>query len=292
MGKSNYKFQRIVPMEDFCKAKNKKQIKENNEVAIDVPFWNEAVSADGPIFNDLHSVAGNPINWDGLIKFIEAKNKVIDRKDVVGDEGLVISHLRDLLFQYFGGSFLNGEIGCLTIDSAEIGAKSLVISQLASELLHRIRVEAGLDKEPEPATKPEPVAKVSLDYGYDDGLSLESKRTTNVEGYKKFCSKLNESVRDLKLEIEEKCLDYCLTKIEKDCGSVKYDDIVKVVKDEKTSLVDYIKGFAEDYFSKEDITINGRKIEKDHILKQARQLFVEQTIDEVIGIISKGTVKK
>lgn len=293
MGESNYKLQQIVSLDDFC-AKNKKQIKENNEVTIDVPFWNDAVSPDGPIFNDLHYVAGNPINWNDLIKFIKVKNSVIDRTGIVGDENLIITHLRDLLFQNFGNSFLDGEIGCLTFDSAEIGAKSLVISELASEILHRIRVEAGLDNEPEPATQPEPIVRVSLDsydYYYDD-LPFERKRVTNVEGYEKFCSKLNESVKNLKLEIEDKCLDYCLNKIEKDCGSAKYDDVAKVVKEEQTTLADYIKDFAEDYFSKEDITINGRKIEKDHILKQARELFVEQTTEEIIKIISKETIKK
>ena len=293
MGKTNYKLHQIVAFDDFCKAKNKKQIEENNEVSIDVPFWDDAVSPNGPIFSDLHSVAENPINWNGLIKFIKVKNSVIDRNGIVGDENLVIAHLRDLLFQHYGDSFLDGEIGCLTYDSAEIGAKSLVISQLASEILHRIRVEAGLDNEPEPTTQPEPVVRVSLDsYDYYDDLPFERKRATNVEGYKRFCTKLNESVRDLRLEIEDKCLDYCLNKIEKDCGSVKYDDVAKVVKEEQTTLVDYIKDFAEDYFSKEDITINGRKIEKDHILKQARKLFVEQTTEEIIKTISMETIKK
>ena len=41
MGKINFK--QIGTFEEFCKAKQKQLIKESNEVAIDVPFYNEAV---------------------------------------------------------------------------------------------------------------------------------------------------------------------------------------------------------------------------------------------------------
>lgn len=293
MGKSTYKLRQMVTLDDFC-AKSKQQIEENNEVSIDVPFWDDAVSPDGPVFNELHRTAGSPIDWNRLVEYIKVKNLVVDREDVVGDENLIISHLRDLLFYYFGDSILGGDFGCLTYDAAQKGTKCLVISELASEILRKVRIETGKEEYPEPEVQPEPVAKVSLGYGYDDeyDFPFESKRATNVEGYKKFCSKLNESVKNLKLEIEDKCLDYCLKKIEADCGSIKYDDIAKVLEEEKTTLANYVKGVAQDYFATKDIAINGKKIDKDHVLKQARKLFEEQTTERIIKIISKETIKK
>lgn len=289
MGKSNSKFQQIGTFDQFCKEREKKKLNEGQEVAIDVPFYDEAITS---VLNDIHSIAGNPVIWGALINYLKMKYTVIDR-DIVGDDSLVIAHIRDILFQRYGESILGGDIGCLTYDAAELGAKSLVISTLSTDILHKIRIEAGIEIEPEQEPEVKPLVTVSLDNAsYDDDLPFECKKATNVDGYEKFCTKLNESVRDLRLEIEDKCLDYCLNKIEKDCGSVKYDDVAKVVKEEQTTLADYIKDFAEDYFSKEDITINGRKIEKDHILKQARKLFVEQTAEEIIKTISKETIKK
>ena len=53
MGKSTIKSQRIETFENFCKAQNKQQIQENNEVAIDVPFYEEAVES---IFAELQQI--------------------------------------------------------------------------------------------------------------------------------------------------------------------------------------------------------------------------------------------
>ena len=202
MGK-NYIFQQIEPFEEFLKKPTSQtaQIAEANEVAIDVPFWDEALSPDGPIFNDIYLIAGRQINWDILVKYIKIKYSVIDRKDIVGPEALVIAHLRDLLFSHYGDTIIGGDIGYLTYDNAEMGAKSLVISQLATELLKRIRIEAGLDKE-EPEKNPEPAAKVSLNYGGDDFDDfLENNR--RVSSYEHFSKRIDESITKIKFEHDE-----------------------------------------------------------------------------------------
>ena len=55
MGKINFK--PIGTFEEFCQAKEKQLIKESNEVAIDVPFYNEAVAS---VITELHLIAGDP----------------------------------------------------------------------------------------------------------------------------------------------------------------------------------------------------------------------------------------
>lgn len=291
MGK--IKFQQIGTFADFCKLKNKKQIKENNEVAIDVPFWDEAISPDGPIFNDLHYAARNPVSWEGLVNYIKIKHQILDREDVVGDENLVISHLRDLLFQHFGDTFLNGDFGCLTYSSAEMATKSLVISQLANEILRRIRIEAGLDTEPEPETKPEPQSKISLNYEYYDDLPFERHRI--VVGYKEFSKSINESLSKIKCEHDDKCLDYVLNVIQSDCGGLNLDKIRETAKEEDKDINGYIARIVDDYLSKEGIELNGKTLKKEGekaIFNQAKKLFSFQTAKEVLAIISKENQSK
>lgn len=292
MGKSTIKSQRIETFENFCKAQNKKQIQENNEVAIDVPFYEEAVSA---ILGELRQVAGDPLDWRALIDYIKIKFQIIDREIPGSDEFLVVAHVRDLLFQRYGDSFLGGA-GCITGNTATIGAKSLVLSQLASDILKKVRVEAGIELPPEPEIAPKPLSTVSLnntedfddDYFYD-----ESRKVTMVADFNDYSNMLKESVDRLTVQHDKKALDYCLDKLKKAAGSLKLDDILKVVEEEETTLNAYLTGIAEDYLENSEIELNGNRLEKKGdqklILKQAKKLFAHEIAKELTDRIRKET---
>ena len=179
MGKSTIK--RIGNFAEFCKTRDKQLLKENNEVAIDVPFYNQAIES---ILGEIKYVADDPIDWRRLVDYIKVKYQIIDREIMGGDEDYIIAHVRDLLFQRFGDTFLGGDAGCLTVNAAAVGAKTLVISQLASDILHRIRVDAGLDQEPEPEIEPKPLSTVSLDYNdYDEDYFCGEKRVADYNDF-------------------------------------------------------------------------------------------------------------
>ena len=156
MKNNTVRAQRIGTFDQFCTAQKKKQLlKENNEVAIDVPFYQDAIES---VLGDLRYVGGGePIDWNTLIDYIKVKYLIIDREVLGSGEDLIIAHVRDLLFQRYGDTILGGDCGGLTVDTAAIGAKTLVISQLASDILHKVRVEAGLEPELEPETDPKPL---------------------------------------------------------------------------------------------------------------------------------------
>ena len=293
MNKKTVKSQRIGSFDQFCKAQKKKQLlKENNEVAIDVPFYQDAIEF---VLGDLRSIGdGDPIDWNTLIDYIKVKYLIIDREVTGTDEDLVIAHVRDLLFQRFGNTILGGDCGCLTGDTAAVGAKTLVISQLASDILHRVRVEAGLESEPEPEQDPKPLSKVSLDYdyGYDDDCYYGERR---VAGFGDFSNLLKEDVDRLTLQHDEKALEFCLDKVEKEAGSLKYDDILKVVEKKGTGLISYLTGIAEEYLETATIELNGQKLKKNNgdekiVLKQAKKLFAYQIAKEILDSIKKETL--
>lgn len=290
MGKSSIKSQRIETFENFCKAQNKQQIQENNEVAIDVPFYEEAVSA---ILDELRQVAGDPLDWRTLIDYIKIKFQIIDREIPGSDEFLVVAHVRDLLFQRYGDSFLGGA-GCITGNTATIGAKSLVLSQLASDILKKVRVEAGIDLPPEPEIAPKPLSTVSLNNSEDfddDFFYDESRKVTMVANFNDYSNMLKESTDRISVQHDKKALDYCLDKLKKAAGSLKLDDILKVVEDEETTLNAYLTGIAEDYLENSEIELNGNRLEKKGdqklILKQAKKLFAHEIAKELTDRIKK-----
>ena len=287
MGKINFK--QIGTFEEFCKTKKKQLIKENNEVAIDVPFYNEAVES---IFNEFRQIAGNPIDWRTLVDYIKVKFLVIDREVTGGDDCLVIAHVRDLLFNRYGDTFIGGDSGCITGNTAEMGAKSLVISQLASDILRKVRIDAGLEEsEPEPEQKP--ITTVSLDFDDwdDDYYYGESRNIRTVAGFGTFTSLVKESVDKLTVKYDKKALDYCRDKLKKAAGSLDFKDIVEVVDEEETTLVDYLTGIAEEYLENTKIELNGKELKNNgdekHILKQAKKLFAHEIAKELIEEIKK-----
>lgn len=293
MNKTTVTSQKIGTFDQFCKAQKKKQLlKENNEVAIDVPFYRDAIES---VIGDLRYVGGGePIDWNTLIDYIKTKYLIIDREVPGSGEDLIIAHVRDLLFQRFGDTILGGDCGCLTGDTAAIGAKTLVISQLASDILYKVRVEAGLEPEPEPETDPKPLSTVSLDYdcGYDDDCYYGERR---VAGFSDYSNLLKEDVDRLTLQHDERALEFCLDKLEKEAGSLNYDDILKVVEKEGTGLVSYLTGIADEYLETATIELNGQKLKKENrdekiVLKQAKKLFTHQIAKEILDVIKKETL--
>lgn len=293
MGKSTIKSQRIETFENFCKAQNKQQIQENNEVAIDVPFYEEAVES---IFAELQQTAGTPIDWPTLVDYIKNKFQIIDREIIGSDDWLVVAHIRDLLFARFGDSFLAGT-GFITGNTAAIGAKTLVISQLASDILQKVRVDAGIElPPPELEIAPKPLSTVSLNNSEDiddDFFYDESRKVTMVADFNNYSSMLKESVDRLAVQYDKKALDYCLDKIKKAAGSLKLKDILMVVEDEETTLNAYLTSIADEYLENSEIELNGSRLEKKGdqklILKQAKKLFAHEIAKELTDRIRKET---
>ena len=286
MKKSILKSQRIGTFENFCKAQKKKQLlKEQNEIAIDVPFYEAAIEA---IMGDLHCLAGDPIDWDRLIDYIKMKYLIIDR-DVPGGEDLIIAHVRDLLFQRFGDTILGGDCGGLTFTAAEIGAKTLVISQLASDILHKIRVDAGLEEEPDPEIEPKPLSTVSLDYNdYDEDYYCGEKR---VADYNDFANNLKENIDRISAQHEKKALDYCLDRLKKTAGSLEFDDVVKVVQEKGCAFSEYMNRLVNEYLVTAKIDLKEGKQrhtrQEKFILEEAKDFFCQKIAKEITALINK-----
>ena len=289
MGNTKTKSQRIGTFAEYSKVKNKRPIKENNEVAIDVPFYESAIES---IISEIQEIAGNPIDWKILLDYIKTKFLVIDRDVEGGNDSLVIAHVRDLLFQHFGDTILGGDAGCLTGNAAEMGAKALVIAQLASEILRRVRVDAGLNPPPEPEPDPKPLSSVSLDYGcYDDDLPFERRY---VAGFHDFTKILKESVNRISLQDDGKTLDHCLNKIESAAGSIKLDDILKVAKQEGfQDLKGYLLSVVNGYLKTTAIELNGKSLkergDEKPVLKVAKELYAHEITRMLIEAIKKET---
>lgn len=278
MGKCNSK--QIGTFAEFCKSKQKKSIKENSEVSIEVPFWDAAIQL---LLDKTHGIAGEPISWEKLINYV--KNKfIITGRDLIEDEDkLVLAYISDALFQEYGESWLDGEV-LYNYSTAELGGKALVLSTLADEIFHQVKQEAGQEPQPEPEPT-RTVSKVYLTdpYEFDDYCGEGS-----VASYGRFSKLLKESIDRITTQDDGNTLDYVLNKIEKDAGSLKLDDIHNVIQeDEYKSITDYVTSIAEEHMQDFKIKLNGVRVIDKNVLKEARKLFAHQIAKDVLEMISK-----
>ena len=280
MGKCNFK--QISTFDEFCKSKRNKTIKENNELSIEVPFWDQAIET---LLGHIHSIAGQPIEWNRLIDYIKRKFIIIGRDLIESEDQLVLAHIADILFQNYGYSWLEGDVS-YSYTTAELGSKALVLSTLADEILHIVKQEAGQENEPEQES-PNTVAKVYLTEPYDDFCERRAI------SYDKFTQILKESVQKITTQDNKQGLDYVLNKIEQSAGGLKLDDILKIVEDEEyKDLKDYVRSIAEEYMMNFKVEINGLKVVDKNVLKVARKLFALQITREVLDKITKENLSK
>ena len=284
MGKYNTSKQ-IGTFAEFCKTKQKKSIKENSEVSIEVPFWDSAIQL---LLDRIHGIAGEPISWDRLVTYV--KNKfIITGRDLIEDEDkLVLEYISDALFQEYGESWLDGDV-LYNYSTAELGSKALVLSTLAEEILHQVRLETGQEPQPEPEPT-RTVSKVYLTDPYDfDDYCGEAR----VAGFDRFSQLLKESVDRITTQDDGNTLDYVLNKIEKDAGSLKLDDIHNVIQeDEYKSITDYVTSIAEEHMQDFKIKLNGADMVDKNVLKEARKMFAHQIAKDVLEKISKENLSK
>ena len=284
MGKYNTSKQ-IGTFAEFCQSKQKKSVKENSEVSIEVPFWDSAIQL---LLDRIHGIAGEPISWDRLVTYV--KNKfIITGRDLIEDEDkLVLEYISDALFQEYGESWLDGDV-LYNYSTAELGSKALVLSTLAEEILHQVRLEAGQEPQPEPEPT-RTVSKVYLTdpYEFDDYCGEGS-----VASYGRFSKLLKESIDRITTQDDGNTLDYVLNKIEKDAGSLKLDDIHNVIQeDEYKSITDYVTSIAEEHMEDFKIALNGKELVDKNVLKEARKLFAHQIAKDVLEKISKENLSK
>ena len=283
MGKCNSK--QIGTFAEFCKSKQKKTINENSEVSIEVPFWDNAIQF---LLDKIHGIAGEPISWERLVNYV--KNKfIITGRDLIDDEDrLVIAYIIDALYQEYGESWADGDT-LYTSSTADLGSKALVLSTLAEEILHLVKQESNQELLPEPEPT-KTVSRVYLTDPYDfDDYCGEGR----VAGFGTFSKLLKESVNKITTQDDGNTLDYVLNKIKKDAGSLKLDDILKVVQEEEyKDLDDYITSIADEHMEDFKIALNGKELVDKNVLKVARKMFAYQVVRDVLDKISKENPSK
>ena len=205
-------FNRLPSFREFCKTGKRLKESAAANIKVEVDWWDECIST---VMEDLRSVAGgDAIDWGLLVDYCRARLLVLGRDVPVYVEDMVLSAIKDLVLQNYGSALFSSDI-TNSYKEAELGTRILVVSQISDEILHRVKLESGLEFEPEePAEDPKTVASVSLDTDYYPEEDLPFEHIANlhnlhpnknkVNGFIDYGHSVNETiVKDIKRRTEK-----------------------------------------------------------------------------------------
>ena len=300
------KSKRVGTFKQFLKEQSVKKINEAR-VSLEIDWWDSCIVEVMQIMKD--ECAGT-LDYETLVNYVKGKFQILGRPDPGYDEGFLLQHIKDLIFQLHGDSFVCDGM-CNWGDTSEIQAKGLVVSELAKVILDKVmetikspddptpgetRVSL-VDKQPRtlvPMT--EPVSDEEEDYM--DDLPFESKRP--VKGFNDYTKSLNETVGIIDMACQKECINYCLDRIKEEVGSYNADEIFNVASQTVDPRVKarivllYVKQMVIDYLSSEKaqlavVNTNGKKgkdIPKE-ALEKGLDVLYHDIADEVLVKIAE-----
>lgn len=299
------KFRRLPTFREYCKAE--KRIKENAgaNIKVEVDWWQDCICT---VLNQIRSVSSSEkgiIDWELLVDYCRARLLVLGRDVPSYFEDIVLYTIKDLVLQNYGSALFSSDSITNSFKEAELGTRILVVSQISDEILHQVKVESGLEVEPESQIEdPKTVASVSLDSDCYEDLPFEHKtllhnlnpNKNKVWGCKDYGDAVNEAFCRIQIDHYNTILDKCLKDLEpqqKD-GTLDYDKVLKRAKkeidekDDDKCFYKYISKLARKHMEKEKIYIEG--IDTTDItfatlkvIRAAQNLFIYNIVEDIKG---------
>lgn len=300
------KSKRVGTFKEFLKEQSVKKINEAR-VSLEIDWWDSCIVEVMQIMKD--ECAGT-LDYETLVNYIKGKFQILGRPDPGYDEGFLLQHIKDLIFQLHGDSFVCDGM-CSWGDTSEIQAKGLVVSELAKVILDKVLETKKTSDDPNPGetrvslTDKQPRTLVPMtepvsdeEEDYMDDLPFESKRP--VKGFNDYTKSLNETVGIIDMACQKECINYCLDRIKEEVGSYNADEIFNVasqVVDPKVKariVLLYVKDMVIDYLSSEKaqlavVNTNGKKgkdIPKE-ALEKGLDVLYHDIADEVLVKIAE-----
>ena len=297
------KSKRIGTFKQFLKEQSVKKINEAR-VSLEIDWWDSCIVEVMQIMKD--ECAGT-LDYETLVNYIKGKFQILGRPDPGYDEGFLLQHIKDLIFQLHGDSFVCDGM-CSWGDTSEIQAKGLVVSELAKVILDKVLETIKTSDDPTPGetrvslTDKQPRTLVPMTEPVSDeeendmdDLPFESHKVRPVKGFNDYTKYLNETVGIIDMACQDKCIQYCLDRIQKEVGSYNADEIFNVAgqaadpKVKARVVLLYVKAMVIDYLLGEKaqlavVNTNGKKgkdIPKE-VLEQGLDVLYHDIADEVL----------
>lgn len=304
------KSKRIGSFKNFLQQQNKQRLNEAR-VSLEIEWWDPCIAEVMQIMKD--ECAGS-LDYETLVNYVKGKFQILGRPDPGYDEGFLLQHIKDLIFQLHGDSFVCDGM-CSWGDTSEIQAKGLVVSELAKVILDKVMETIKSPDDPIPGEtrvslvdrkeqEDEPDTTIddngTVEYEEDLPYEYESHKVRPVKGFRDYAKMLKESVAIIDITSKTDCIQYCLDRVKQEVGSFDPDELFNVASrtadpETKAQLAQYyVKNMVFDYLSKQKAKLcwvdargkKGKDIPEEIMEKGLDQLY-QDIADEVLVKIAE-----
>lgn len=293
------KSKRIGSFKNFLQQQNKQRLNEAR-VSLEIEWWDPCIAEVMQIMKD--ECAGS-LDYETLVNYVKGKFQILGRPDPGYDEGFLLQHIKDLIFQLHGDSFVCDGM-CSWGDTSEIQAKGLVVSELAKVILDKVMETIKTSDAPIPGeTRVSLVDKVPAEEFPGENVEdlpceYESHRVSPVKGFGDYAKMLKESVAIIDITSKTDCIQYCLDRVKQEVGSFDPDELFNVASrtadpETKAQLAQYyVKNMVFDYLSKQKAKLcwvdargkKGKDIPEEIMEKGLDQLYQDIADDVLVKL--------
>lgn len=293
------KSKRIGSFKNFLQQQNKQRLNEAR-VSLEIEWWDPCIAEVMQIMKD--ECAGS-LDYETLVNYVKGKFQILGRPDPEYDEGFLLQHIKDLIFQLHGDSFVCDGM-CSWGDTSEIQAKGLVVSELAKVILDKVLETIKTSDAPIPGeTRVSLVDKVPAEEFPGENVEdlpceYESHRVSPVKGFGDYAKMLKESVAIIDITSKTDCIQYCLDRVKQEVGSFDPDELFNVASrtanpETKAQLAQYyVKNMVFDYLSKQKAKLcwvdargkKGKDIPEEIMEKGLDQLYQDIADDVLVKL--------
>ena len=265
----------------FKQFLHQQRVKKINEakVNIECDWWDACIVE---VMQKLQDECLGILDWNVLVKYCKNKWAILGWPfpQPEYDDNILTQHIKDLIFQFHGDSFYTDWKCDVGWDNQQVHSKGLVIEQLASVILDKVREKTNpdtgkttgtlYDREKTTLVPMTPVPSYDCEDEYYEDLPYESYKVKPVKKFNDYTKSLNEAVGIIDCTCQEKCIKYCMDRIKEEVGSYDPDEIFNVAgqaadpKVKARLVLLYVKDMVTDYLSKEKaqfglVDVNGYK---------------------------------
>ena len=283
------KFKGFVQANENKKLDVKRESLNETKFSLEIEWWDQAIEE---VIQDIQA-AIPALTWNNLCEYVKTREIIlgIEHTYDVLPEVLITDYIKQLIWNHHGDSFFT-DGNSFGLQKATLHAQGLAIAELSQVIMKKLQEMMGLTSD------------------IPDGVLQDKEQLDDDEC---FCENKNRCIKNFKQYVAEsflvvpknyqELLQSCISAIKTQCGSLKWEDLLKVASANPTDIakdtlvhsymykliVDVILGQGEYNVTLQD---EDEGIAENEVVVQGTKAIADAITDEIFGRIKEGKDEK
>ena len=284
------KFKGFVQANENKKLDVKRESLNETKFSLEIEWWDQAIEE---VIQDIQA-AIPALTWNNLCEYVKTREIIlgIEHTYDVLPEVLIADYIKQLIWNHHGDSFfIDGN--SFGLQKATLHAQGLAISELSQVIMKKLQEMMGLASDTQ-----NPGGVLQDKEQLDDDIFCESKNR-RIKTFKQY---LSESFLVVPKNYQE-LLQNCINTIKTQCGSLKWEDVLKVASANPTDIAkdtlmhSYMYKLIVDVILEQgeyNVTLQDEDegMAENDVVVQGTKAIADAITDEVFGRIKEGKDEK